>query len=193
MKLRFLALCLFFVLTSVVTRAQFGIYVNPIGIDINNSQADQGTFAFLGAGVTSRMFWGVNIGGYYDISRGKKADIGLDIRDSIVHGDGAVLNSFLVGPRIASKPLDGKFKPYFEPVIGAGGSRAATNPAKVTELQWGIFGGVDYILAKHVDFRMIEVGYGRVSTINSSHFQGPTDFPASRLLDVSAGLVFRFP
>jgi hypothetical protein len=193
MKLRLLAPCLFFVLASVVTRAQIGLYVNPIATDITNSQADSGTFAFLGTGVTSRTFWGVNIGAYYDVSRSKSATLGIDVRDSIVRGNGAKLNSFLVGPRIASAPLDGKFKPYIEPVIGAGSSRPATNPASVTNFQWGVFGGVDYVLNRYVDFRMVEVGYGRVTTVSSGDYEGPNTFPASRLISISAGLVFRIP
>jgi hypothetical protein len=188
MKLRFLAPCLFFVLTTVVTRGQVGLYVNPIGIRISNSVPDQGPFAFLGAGSTSRMFYGVNMGFLMDTYRGKSLDAGVDVRDSIVKGDGALLNSFLVGGRVAGK---GTFKPYGQASVGVGTSEPKTSPVKKSNFQWGVFGGVDYTLASHVDIRVVEVGYGRVATVNSGDFNGPLVQPNSRLLTVSTGLVFR--
>jgi hypothetical protein len=60
-------------------------------------------------------------------------------------------------------------------------------------LQFGVFGGLDYTLAKHVDFRAFELGYGAVTTINSGDFGGPTTFPSSRIFSISSGLVFRVP
>jgi hypothetical protein len=170
-----------------------GLYVNPVGVHITNSQADTGTFAFLGDNTTARWFVGANIGGYINFFHNPKYDAGIDIRDSIVSANNAKLNSFLVGARIIAKPIAEKFKPYLQLSVGVGSSKPPTSPIKLNRVQYGIFGGLDYTLAKHVDFRAFELGYGAVSTINSGNFGGAVSFPNSRLFSVSSGLVFRVP
>jgi hypothetical protein len=179
--------------TTGIGKSDVGLYVNPIANHIHNSQADSGTFAFLGDGVTSRTFWGASIGGYANFFHAPKFDAGIDVRDMIVTGNNANLNSFMVGARLIAKPIAQSFKPYVQVSIGAGSSKPPHSTVHLTRLQYEIFGGLDYTLAKHVDFRMVEVGYGGVSTINTGNFNGDTSFPASSLLTVSSGLVFRFP
>jgi hypothetical protein len=213
MKLRFLVPCLALALLNLAARAQdnpsqvnpsnatetgvgksdVGLYVNPIAEPIRNSQADTGPFAFLGDGSTSRTFWGASIGGYVNFVHAPKFDAGIDVRDMIVTGNNAHLNSFMVGGRLVAKPIAESFKPYLQVSIGAGSSKPPHSSVHLTRLQYQIFGGVDYTLAKHVDFRIVEVGYGGVSTISSGNFNGSVTFPASSLFSVSSGLVFRFP
>ena len=213
MKLQLLVVCLAFALTNLAALAQdnpstvnastasttgigstdIGLYVNPIGIGISNSKADTGVFAFLGEGATQRTFYGAAIGGYVNFFHAQKYDAGVDLRDIIVSGNGAHLNSFLVGGRVAVKPLAEKFKPYVQLSVGVGSSKAPHSPIKLNRFQLGIYGGLDYTLAKHVDFRAFELGYGSVSTINSGNFNGTTSFSASSLFSVSTGLVFRVP
>jgi hypothetical protein len=213
MKLRFLVVCLVFALMNLAALAQdnpstvnastasttgvgstdVGLYVNPIGIGIRNSQADSGVFAFLGDNTTQRTFYGAAIGGYVNFFHAQKFDAGVDIRDTIVSANNARLNSFLVGARVVAKPLAEKFKPYLQLSVGVGSSKPPHSPIKLNRLQYGIYGGLDYTLAKHVDFRAFELGYGSVSTINSGNFNGTTSFSASSLFSVSTGLVFRIP
>jgi hypothetical protein len=213
MKLQLLVVCLAFALTNLAALAQdnpstvnastasttgigstdVGLYVNPIGIGISNSKADTGVFAFLGEGATQRTFYGAAIGGYVNFYHAQKFDAGVDLRDIIVNGNGAHLNSFLVGGRLAVKPIAEKFKPYVQLSVGLGSSKAPHSPIKLNRFQYGIYGGLDYTLAKHVDFRAFELGYGSVSTINSGNFNGLTSFSASSLFSVSTGLVFRVP
>jgi hypothetical protein len=213
MKLRLLVVCLAFALMNLTAFAQdnpstvsastasttgvgstdIGLYVNPIGIGISNSKADTGVFAFLGEGTTQRTFYGADLGGYVNFFHAQKYDAGLDIRDIIVSGNGAHLNSFLVGGRVAVKPLAEKFKPYVQLSVGVGSSKAPHSPIKLNRFQYGIYGGLDYTLSKHVDFRAFELGYGSVSTINSGNFNGTSSFSASSLFSVSTGLVFRVP
>jgi hypothetical protein len=213
MKLRFLVSCLALALINLAARAQdnpstvtpstasdinvgptdVGLYVNPVGIHITNSQADTGVFAFLGDNVTARTFYGANIGGYVNFFHAPKFDAGIDIRDSIVSANNARLNSFLVGARVMPKPLADVFKPYLQLSIGVGSSKPPNSPIKLNRFQYGIFGGLDYTLAKHVDFRAFELGYGAVSTISSGNFSGTQSFPSSRLFSISTGLVFRVP
>jgi hypothetical protein len=218
MKLRFLvvrlgAVCLAFALMNLAALAQdnpstvnastasttgvgptdVGLYVNPIGIGIRNSTADTGVFAFLGDNTTSRTFYGAAIGGYVNFFHAQKYDAGVDLRDIIVSANNARLNSFLVGGRVVAKPIAEKFKPYLQLSVGVGSSKAPHSPIKLNRLQYGIYGGLDYTLSKHVDFRAVELGYGSVSTINSGNFNGTTSFSASSMFSVSTGLVFRVP
>jgi hypothetical protein len=213
MKLWSLVLCLPLALSTLTTHAQdnpspvsasnasttgvgpgdVGLYVNPVANHITNSQPDTGTFAFLGNNVTSRTFWGADFGGYVNFYHAHGYDAGIDIRDAIVTGNNARLNSFLVGARFIAKPIAESFKPYLQLSIGAGTSKPPTSPIKLTRFQYGLFGGLDYTLAKHVDFRACEIGYGSVDTINSGNFNGTVSFPASRVLSISTGLVFRVP
>ena len=179
--------------TTGVGPTDVGLYVNPIGIGIRNSMADTGTFAFLGDNTTSRTFYGAAIGGYVNFFHAQKYDAGLDIRDVLVSANNARLNSFLVGGRIVAKPLAEKFKPYVQLSVGVGSSKAPHSTVHISKFEYGIYGGLDYTLAKHVDFRAVELGYGSVSTINSGNFNGATTFPSSSLFSVSTGLVFRIP
>jgi hypothetical protein len=213
MKLRLLVSCFVLALLNHAARAQdnpsqvnpenasemkvgpgdVGLYVNPVGVHITNSQADTGTFAFLGDNQTARWFIGANIGGYVNFYHAPRFDAGIDLRDTIVSSNNAKLNSFMIGARVVAKPIAESFKPYLQVSVGVGSSKPPTSPIHLNRLQYGVFGGLDYTLAKHVDFRAFELGYGGVTTINSGDFGGTTTFPSSRLFSVSAGLVFRVP
>ncbi len=193
MKLRFLVPALALALTTIAAHAQVGLYFNPVVSRISNSVADTGPFAFLGSGQTSQIFGGVDFGGYYDFAHYSKADIGVDVRDALQHGNNASLNSFLVGLRYAAKPISfAGLKPYAQISVGEGRTKPPKSNAHLNKLQYGIFVGADKALAKHVDWRIIEVGYGSVDTISSQTFGGPTPVPAARILTFSTGFVFRF-
>jgi hypothetical protein len=192
MKLRYLVPALALALTTVAAQAQIGVYVNPIVTRVSNSKADTGPFAFLGDGDTSQIFGGVNLGGYYTFVQYPKFDISVDVRDSIEHGNNALLNSFLVGPRVALHPVAWGVKPYAQVSIGAGRTHSPLNTAITTKLEFDGFVGADKALNKHVDWRIVEVGYGSVTTTSSEVHQSGTSIPAAKLLNVSAGLVFRF-
>ena len=193
MKLRFLVPALALAITTIAAHAQVGIYVNPVVSRISNSVAETGPFAFLGSGQTSQIFGGVDFGAYYDFGHFSKVDVGADMRDAIEHGNNASLNSFLVGLRVAAKPMTfGGLKPYAQLSVGEARTKAPKSNAHINNLQYGIFVGVDKALARHVDWRIVEVSYGSVDTISSHNFNGPIPIPAARILTVSTGLVFRF-
>lgn len=193
MKLRFLALALAMVAPTLAAHAQIGIYVNPVVSRISNSTADTGPFAFLGSGDKAQTFGGVDFGGYYDFAHLSKADVSVDVRDAIQHGNNASLNTFMVGGRLAAHPMSfGGIKPYVQFSVGEGRTRPPLSNAHIQRLQYGVFGGVDKSLAKHIDWRIIEVSYGSLTTISSQTFGGPTKIPAARVLGFSTGFVFRF-
>ena len=192
MKLRLFASVVVLALTTVAAHAQIGLYVNPAVIRVSNSQADTGPYAFLGQGKTSRMFYGANIGGYYDFYHSGKVEAGIDVRDSITHGQSASLNGFQVGARVAASPFTFPLRPYAQLFVGAGTSRAATTSVTVTKAQYGVNVGADYTVHPHIDIRVLEIGYSSLQTASSYTIGGSsTSFPAARLLSFSAGLVFR--
>jgi hypothetical protein len=196
MKLSLLAAVAGLVLVTGVAQAQVtnqvGIYVTPIVSRISNN-ADTGVFAFLGPNKTSQIFAGFGMGFYDSFSHTPSIDAGIDVRGDFLQGNGAHLSSFLVGPRVSFKPVRYGFKPYVEAMIGVGRSRPAHTPASLGRLQYGAAVGADYAIASHVDFRVLEIGYGAVETISSSTYNGNTNPSTSQQISFRTGLVFRFP
>lgn len=192
MRLRFVLAAVVLAAVAASARAQVGVYVNPVFNRISNSTPDSGAFAFLGQGGTSRNFGGVDFGAYYDISRGPGMKFGVDVRDTTVHSGTAGLNVFSVAARVEAPPLNRGIRPYVQLAAGAGTSKADQSLVHTTRGMFGIFAGIDYPLNRHVDFRVVEVGYGSVTTTNSYIYGGPTPIGASSLVHISSGLVFRF-
>jgi hypothetical protein len=195
MKLRFVVAALALASSTLAAHAQVGLYFNPVVSRVSNSVADTGPFAFLGQNTTSRIFGGVDFGGYYEFAHFEKFDVSADLRDVIQHGNSASLNSFLVGVRVSGKPFAHSLKPYGQLSIGAGRTEAQLSPEHISKLEYDIMAGVDRPLNRHVDWRILEIGYGSVTTISSSThgFAGQATVPAANLLNFSTGFVFRIP
>lgn len=180
-------------LVSTAAKAQVGLYLNPVATHVSISTPDSGPFAFLGDNTTSRFFGGVDFGGYWDFYHAPGYDAGVDIRETTVHGNNASLNTFSVAARVEGHPTRYYgIRPYGQLAIGAGNSKAEKSNVHTTKPEWGIFGGLDKPIAKHVDFRIIELGYGTVTTMSSKIERGNTPIAAARLFNISSGLVFRF-
>jgi hypothetical protein len=195
MKLRYLATVVALALTTVALHAQVGLYFNPIAIRVSNSVADTGPYAFLGqAPSTSNVFYGYNLGGYYDFLHSGKIDTGFDVRFSDLHANNAMLRNFLVGLRVSGKPFSRPFRPYLEATIGDGSSKAPNSTLHISKIDYAFFGGVDYRLAQHVEWRVAEIGYGALTTVSSATVGagGTVAIPPSKLVNFSTGLVFRF-
>jgi hypothetical protein len=193
MKFRLFAVVVGLALTTVAAHAQIGLYLNPVAVRVSNSTADTGPFAFLGQNSTSRVFYGVDLGGYYNFFHRGKTEAGLDVRDSITHANKASLNSFLLGIRVATSPFSNPIRPYVQASVGVGTSRAPTSAVRTSKAQYGIFAGADYPLNRHLDFRIFEVGFASLPTSSSSTIGGTGNISASRLLSFSTGLVLRLP
>jgi len=194
MKLRYLATVVLLVPTTVAAHAQAGLYLNPIAIRASNSVADSGPFAFLGQNSTSNVFYGVNLGGYFDFYHASNGiTTGIDIRQSDLHANNATLKEFLIGVRVSGKPFRRPFKPYVEASVGAGATKAPTSDVSIKKVDYRFYGGLDYTLQRHVDFRVVEIGYGALTTISSDTVGGSLSVPPTGLLSFSTGLVFRFP
>jgi len=193
MKLRFLLLACALAFGPLAAQAQAGIYFNPIVSRVSNSTPDSGPFAFLGQNGTSGIFGGVEFGGYYDFIHQPKFDAGIDFHDAIQHGNSASLNSFVMGARIAAHPMAFGLKPYA--MVSAGGGRTSSplNPVHATKLEVVGTVGLDKRLNRHIDWRLVEIGYGSLTTVNSSLYGGSTPVPAARLLNFVTGFVLHVP
>jgi len=193
MKLRSLVIALVVAAAAATVHAQGAVYINPVVMRITNSTADNSLFAFLGKGKTSAMFYGVVIGGFYDIpTPHKEVEIGIDLRDANLHGNNALLNSFLVGPRISPTKY-GRYHPYVEPFFGAGTTRAPNTGIRINKLQYGIFAGLDYDINRHVDFRVAELGYSSLVTASAGTIGLTQSIPSANLFSITTGLTFRLP
>jgi hypothetical protein len=196
MKLRSLivvALALVSTALPSALHAQVGVFLNPIAMRITNSVADTGDFAFLGQNSKSQMFYGPEFGGYYDYKTQYGFKAGIEMRDAYVTGGGAKLNSFLFGIRISGQPFHNALKPYIEPAVGVGSSRAPFTTRRINKAQYGAFAGLDYTTHHHVDFRLVEIGYNSLITASSETIGGHDTIPAANIFTISTGLVFRFP
>jgi hypothetical protein len=131
-------------------------------------------------------------GAYANFLKAGPIHLGLDLRGSFGDGDQYGYRNFLVGPRFEVKPPLLPIKPYIQASVGVGGneyngtSRLQTHYSD--KLQYGFIGGLDYVLIPHVDLRVAEVGYLRMSAITSG-----TPAPAINLVSVGAGIVLRLP
>ena len=194
MKLRYLATVVALALTPVALHAQVGLYFNPIAIRVSNSSPDAGPYAFLGQNYTSQVFYGFDLGGYYDFFHAGPIAAGIDVRESDLHANNAMLRSFLVGARVSAKPFTRPFKPYAQISVGVSTTKAPGSVVHISKFDYALYGGVDYTLQKHIDFRMVEIGYGSLTTVSSADVGGGATLyvPASNQISFSSGLVFRF-
>ncbi|MDR3744858.1 MAG: outer membrane beta-barrel protein [Acidobacteriaceae bacterium] len=196
MKLRSLAAVAVLALTTLAAHAQVGLYLNPVAIRVSNSTADSGAFAFLGQNSTSQVFYGFDIGGYYDFFRapGDLLTLGLDVRESDLHANNALLKSFLTGVRVSAKPFVRPIKPYVQASIGVGTTKAPSSAVHINKFDYALYGGVDYTLQKHIDWRVAEIGYGSLTTVSSASVGtgNGLSVPSSNQVSFSSGFVFRF-
>jgi hypothetical protein len=199
MKLPYLATVVALVLTTTVaahaqSQGNVGLYFNPLANRISNSIADTGPFAFLGDRSKSQVFYGFALGGFYDFLHTGSLDTGLDVRYSDLHANNALLHSFNLGLRVAGHPSSRPIKPYVVASVGYGTTKAPNSTVHVKKADFGVFGGVDYTLARHVDFRVFEIGYGSLTTVSSATVGagGNVAIPSSKIISFSSGLVFRF-
>jgi opacity protein-like surface antigen len=203
MKLRYLATVVLLALTTVAAHAQsqeaptqgnVGIYLNPIFIRVSNSVKETSPFALLGQNSTSKVFYGYNLGGFYDFLHAGKLTTGFDVRFSDLHANNGMIRNFLVGVRVSGQPFKRPLKPYVQLSGGLGTSKAPDSTVHIRKGEYGVFAGADYTLGRHVDWRVAEIGYGSLTTVSSATVGagGNVAIPASKLLSFSGGFVFRF-
>lgn len=194
MKLRFLLVAAVLLGTVSAASAQVGLYLNPIASRVSNSVEDTSVFSFLGPASTSRTFWGVDYGVYDDFSHSGNLSFGLDLRGTDMHANNGSLKDLLVGLRVSGTPFQRSWRPYAEAAFGGGWTKSPGSAISIRKPEFRIFAGLDHPIYHHVDFRVVEIGYGTLQTISNYTVGNGSakTIPSSNVLSVSSGLVFRF-
>lgn len=165
------AFSLLLLLCSATALAQIGVY---------------GEFSAAKLNVPNTgWIFGPTVGGYYDKGHLLILNTGVDARVGFLGTGSTVLDSGLIGPRIAFVPHVLPFKPYAEALIGAGHVDYGQGIAKTsaTKFEYQFLGGLDFTFFPRLDWRVVEFSYGGVSGLGSS--LNPET--------ISTGLVLRLP
>jgi hypothetical protein len=164
--------------------AQIGIYGSFDGTHLTNSSSS--TFE------TPGWYYGGGLGIYDDFAHFGPVGLGADLRGNLLSGNGQKYRSGLIGLRLAVKPPLLPIRPYVQGSIGVGGPTHSGLQGSGTiydnKSQYQVVGGVDFTFLPHLDWRVAEFGYGRLTGISSGGVA-----PASNLFLIGTGLVVRLP
>jgi hypothetical protein len=143
---------------------------------------------------SSNSYAGPGFGVYYDFLHAGPLEAGLDLRTDYVFGSTAKYRDLLAGVRLQAKPPVLKIKPYAQLSLGIGGPQPnGPFPAGITgatfrnKFTYEVVGGADLAVLPHIDFRVVELGYGRQTGVAGSMQSNPD----STLFTVRSGVVFR--
>jgi hypothetical protein len=184
MRLRWLTVLL--ALTTVpAAHAQLGIYGKYDATRLNGVNGP-------GAASTTTWFNGGGVGLYYDFIHLGPAAIGADLRGDLLSAQGVSYRDALFGLRLAAKLPVLPLTPYIQGSVGVGGPNhsvlGGNGSVYSNKFQYQVLGGVDYTIVPHLDWRVAEVAYGRMSGISSS-----SPAQVATLFTISTGLVVRLP
>jgi hypothetical protein len=137
-------------------------------------------------------FYGGGLGIYDDFIHLGPLRAGLDLRGDLAKSSDYDYRSAMVGARVAVKAPILPYRPYVQGSVGAGGTKSKNTAVGINaqyqgRLTWEVFGGVDFALLPHIDFRVVEVGFGKQSSATGVNYSG-----GPSLVSVSSGLVVRF-
>jgi hypothetical protein len=197
--------------TTAIAHAQIGVYGT---VSVNRLTGIQGSPNAAGSVVNDSVDpIGGGAGVYYDFKTLGPIRLGADLRGTITDSkQGAYTNSRGAGTRIYSG-LGGiravfhtpyaSLKPYIQASAGigrsdyglltpnttvtVGGSSAQiTGEAIHNNLQYEGFAGVDFRVLPIMDFRVVELGYGALTSFGTSGHTYPIG-------TISSGIVFHLP
>ena len=114
----------------------------------------------------------------------------MDLHGDLQNGGGARLNDLFGGLRVAFKPPTSSFRPYLQGSIGVGSTRQSFNPVYLSTVEYQVAGGVDKTLSPHVDFRVLQVGVGKLRTVRDV-LPNLAPGSSSTVLSFSTGIVIR--
>ena len=176
MRLHLQGLLFALALSTAAASAQVGIYGNFATVHLNSGNT-----------------WSYGPGGgiYYDCMHLGPIRIGGDLRGNVLWGNQVNYWSGLGGVRLVVKPPVLPFRVYGQGSAGVGGVKASGSVGNLpnsysNKFQWDVFAGTDVTLIPHVDWRVVELGYGRMSGVTS----GPTSSSVG-VFTLSSGIVLR--
>jgi hypothetical protein len=178
MKLRWLTFLLTLAMSTSAAHGQVGIYGNFATLHLSNNGANSWSYG-PGGGI------------YYDFVHLGPIHIGGDLRGNVLWGNQVNYWSGLGGVRVVVKPPLLPFRVYGQGSAGVGGTKASGNVGNLpnsynNKFQWDVFGGTDVTLLPHIDWRVVELGYGRMSGATSG-----TVAPSVGVFTLSSGIVLR--
>jgi hypothetical protein len=179
---RSIYVCLFVAaLLTSTSPAQIGIYGKFEATHSSSSSTITPTAWFKGPAA----------GIYYDFIHLGPASIGIDLRGNLLYGDSnQKFRSGLAGLRLAVKAPLLPLRPYIQGDVGIGsitsGNLGGVGVHYNNKFEYQILGGVDIPIVPHLEWRAIEIGYGRVSAVSSF-----ASTPSLSLFSIGTGLVLR--
>lgn len=181
--MKFLRSILFLALAVTTAHAQIGIYGR---FDATRLSGTSNSFETLG------WYEGGGGGVYYDFAHFGPIGLGADVRGNFLAGNQHKFKSVLGGVRLSVHPPVLPIRPYVQGSIGVGGAshNGLGNSGTIysNKFEYQVLGGLDYTLLPHIDWRVAEVGYGRISGISSG-----ASAPAVNLFTIGTGIVVRLP
>ena len=151
-----------------------------------------GQFSMTHEGSTNTWYKGSTFGGYGNIASIGPIHLGADIRGTFGSTAQYHYRDVLFGPRLEVRPRLLPVKPYIQAAVGFGGTRYTgfTNLGShySNKLQYGVIGGADYTVLPHIDLRIPEIRYTRMSAV--SGYPNP---PKINVVGIGFGLVLRLP
>jgi hypothetical protein len=141
---------------------------------------------------TSTWFYGPGFGVYDNFLHFGPVALGADVRANFLTGSDYNFRSVLGGVRLTAKPPLLPIRPYVEGLVGEAGTKFKSTSTTLlpshysNKLAYQVVGGLDWTLLPHLDFRVVELGYGRVSPVSST-----TNSPSSSITSLSSGIVIR--
>jgi hypothetical protein len=182
MKLRWLTILLVLSISFATSNAQVAIY----------GKFEAVRFAGSNTTPASTWYYGPGAGIYDDFLHLGPVAFGADLRGNLLSGSQQKFRSALFGLRLSAKPPILPLRPYIQGSVGVGGpTHSGLDGIKTiysNKFQYQIVGGLDYTLVPHLEFRAVELSYGRMSGVS-----GTASAPVATLFTVGTGLVFRFP
>ena len=185
MKLRLLSIAtaLLAVSTFATAHAQVGIYGKLDTVHLSSG----GNTNFY----TPGWMYGPGGGVYFNLVHLGPVSLGGDIRADYLFHSPQRYRDVLFGVRLGAKAPLVPIRPYVQLSAGIGGS-SQTGPfgtSYTNKFQYWLIGGVDHTILPHIDWRVAEIGYGRMKGISSS----PAPTTGVNLFTLGTGVVVRLP
>lgn len=183
-KLRAVLVLIALGLCATTGRAQIGAYVNFNAQHIDSSARNiSDTAGSLSDGV---WVFGPQFGFYDDFMHLGPVHLGSDFRGSILSHDNAKFNNGMAGVRASVHTVALPISPYVEASAGIAGFNYGRKQEMTKILQYELSGGVDVTIFPRVDWKLVEIGGGGLTTFGKG--QGG----ANGTFHISTGLALRF-
>lgn len=184
MRPRGLALFLGVVVSCASAMAQLGIYGKFDATRLSTGSANSSE--------TPGWYDGGSLGVYYDFIHLGPIGFGADVRGNLLTGNQQKFRSALFGLRLVIKPPILPIRPYIQGSAGIGGGTHGnlSNAGSIysNKLEYQVLGGLDYTLFPHLDWRVAEAGWGRITGISSGSSAAPDN-----VFTLGTGIVLRIP